>query len=95
LGGKTAGLTPMLSNPLANFIVKLAKQKFNHKMEIMSIHAGLEFGYICEKYPHMVPVSIGPNMWEVHTPNEYAEIKSINFMYDLLLEIMFNYKSLN
>jgi len=94
-GGKTAGLTPMLSNPLANFIVKIAKQKFKHQMKIESIHAGLEFGYICEKYPHMIPVSIGPNMWEVHTPNEYAEVKSINFMYTLLLEVMLNYKSLN
>jgi len=94
-GGKTAGLTPMLSNPLANFIVKTAKQKFKHEMKIESIHAGLEFGYICEKYPHMIPVSIGPNMWEVHTPNEYVEVKSFNFMYELLLQIMINSKSLN
>jgi len=87
-GKQTAGLTPMLSNPLANFIKKIAEQKFKHKMSISSIHAGLEFGFIWQKYNNMVPVSIGPNMWEVHTPNEYVEISSIKFVYDLLIELI-------
>jgi len=82
------GLAPMLNNPLAKKIQEIALSKFNHKMDISSIHAGLEFSYITEKYPDMIPVSIGPTMYEVHTPNEKVEIKSVFFMYDLVKELL-------
>ncbi|GMO14073.1 MAG: beta-Ala-His dipeptidase [Mycoplasmoidaceae bacterium] len=82
------GLAPMLNNPLAKIVQEVAKKEFKHDMKISSVHAGLEFGYIVSKYPKMIPVSIGPNIHNPHTPQEDVEIKSVNFMYDLLCKVI-------
>jgi dipeptidase D len=45
-------------------------------MTVKAMHAGLECGIIGEKYPGMEMVSIGPDMWDVHTPEEKVSISS-------------------
>ncbi|MDR0340659.1 MAG: beta-Ala-His dipeptidase [Mycoplasmataceae bacterium] len=81
------GLDPMVNNPLAEKIQNIANKKFKHKMDIVSVHAGLEMSDILKKYPNMIPASIGPNTYDVHSVNENVEIKSIFFIYDLLKAI--------
>jgi dipeptidase D len=43
---------------------------------IDTIHAGLECGLIGDKYEGMDMISIGPNLREVHTPEERLSIAS-------------------
>jgi dipeptidase D len=51
---------------------------------VTAIHAGLECGIIGSKYPGMDMISMGPNMWNVHSPDEKLSISSSARVYDYL-----------
>lgn len=55
---------------------------------IMALHAGLECGLLLDKMPHAEAISIGPNMYDVHTPNEHLSISSTSNTWDYLLAIL-------
>ncbi|MFO1076189.1 MAG: aminoacyl-histidine dipeptidase [Planctomycetota bacterium] len=57
-------------------------------MLVKAIHAGLECGLIGEKQPGIEMASIGPSMWDVHTPNEHLSISSAGRFWELLREIL-------
>jgi dipeptidase D len=57
-------------------------------MGIKAIHAGLECGLIGEKYPDVQMASIGPDMWDVHTPDEHVNIASVGRFWALLLAVL-------
>ena len=57
-------------------------------MVVKAIHAGLECGLIGEKYPGMEMASIGPSMWDVHTPDERVSIHSVQNFWRLLTAIL-------
>ena len=73
-------------------IVKLVNrvhQELNGKaMAVKAIHAGLECGIIGEKYPGMEMASIGPSMWDVHTPDERVSIGSVQRFWRLLAAVL-------
>jgi dipeptidase D len=49
---------------------------------------GLECGVFSRKIPGIDVISIGPNMFDIHTPSERADIESIRRTYDLLLNTL-------
>jgi len=57
-------------------------------MAIKAIHAGLECGLIGEKYPGLEMASIGPSMWDVHTPDEHVSIPSVKNFWTLLTAVL-------
>jgi dipeptidase D len=57
-------------------------------MAIKAIHAGLECGLIGEKYPQLEMASIGPSMWDVHTPDEHVSIPSVKNFWTLLTAVL-------
>jgi dipeptidase D len=61
---------------------------FGKPMTIKAIHAGLECGLIGEKYPDMEMVSFGPNMWDVHTPDEHVSVPSVANFWKLLVAVL-------
>ncbi len=58
------------------------------KPEIIAIHAGLECGLLGEKVEGLDMISFGPNMYDVHTPNEHVSISSVKHIWDFLIEIL-------
>ena len=60
----------------------------NKKPTIMAIHAGLECGLLLDKMNNAEAISIGPNMFDVHTPNEHLDIKSTENTWNYLLAIL-------
>ena len=64
------------------------QQVFGKDLDIVAIHAGLECGLIGEKYPEMEMVSFGPNMWDVHTPDEHVSIPSVGAFWKLLVAVL-------
>ena len=58
----------------------------------MALHAGLECGLLLDKMPHSQAISLGPNMFEVHTPNEHLSISSTENVWHYLMAIL---KSMN
>ena len=73
-------------------ILKVAQETYErlfHKQpEIMAIHAGLECGLLLDKMPHAQAISLGPDMFEVHTPNEHLNISSTKRTWDYLVAIL-------
>ncbi len=52
------------------------------------IHAGLECGILSTKIPNLDCVSIGPNIYEIHTTEEHMSISSVQRMWNYLVEIV-------
>ena len=61
---------------------------------ITAIHAGVECGLFKEKMPNLDMISIGPNMYDVHTPNEHISISSVERTYEYLLAILKDFKDI-
>ncbi len=70
------------------------EKMFGHKPEISAIHAGLECGLFGEKFGEgeMDMISFGPNLYDVHTPDEHLSISSVERMWNYLLEVLKNVK---
>jgi dipeptidase D len=64
------------------------KEEYGTKAEVMAIHAGLECGFFIEKIPEMDAVSFGPEMYDIHTPNEHLSISSSERTFNLLKKIL-------
>jgi dipeptidase D len=82
------GWQPNPTLPLVKAVCAVHEEVFGKKMGIQAIHAGLECGLIGEKYPEMEMVSFGPNMWDVHTPDEHVSIKSVANFWKLLVAVL-------
>ena len=66
--------------------------KYNKEAKVVAIHAGLECGLLLEKMPHVDAISLGPDMFDVHTPGEHLDIDSTQRTYEYLLDILKNIK---
>lgn len=74
---------------IRDICAKTYKEITGNDAEIVAIHAGLECGYLLEKCKSLVDaISIGPNMADVHSPNEHLEIESVERSYNYLCEIL-------
>lgn len=58
------------------------------KAEMTAIHAGLECGLLKKKLPNTEMISFGPDMTDVHTPNERLSIKSVERTWEFLLALL-------
>lgn len=77
---------------LEHICVEAYDKLVGKKPTIMAIHAGLECGLLLDKMPNAEAISLGPNMYEVHTPNEHLSISSTKNTWEYLLAIL---KSMN
>jgi dipeptidase D len=75
--GGYPGWKPEPDSDLVKIVTGVYKDAFGSEMQVVAMHAGLECGIIGEKYPGMQMVSIGPDMWDVHTPEEHVSIPSV------------------
>ena len=75
-------------SPLRDVMVETYEQMYGVKPQICAIHAGLECGMLAEKLKGTDMVSIGPNMRNVHTPDETLEIRSVQRCWEYLLQVL-------
>ena len=64
------------------------KRMYNKEPEIVAIHAGVECGLFKEKLGDLDMISFGPDLYDVHTPNEHMSISSVERCYEYLLEVL-------
>lgn len=81
---------PNVNSPILGTAVEIFKKQYGHEPKIEAIHAGLECGLIGEKYPNMDMLSFGPNLQDVHSPDERIQISSTERIWNLLVEIIQN-----
>ena len=61
---------------------------YKKEFKIDAIHAGLECGFLEEKLGKLDMISIGPEMWDVHTPYERLSISSSSRVYEFLINVL-------
>ena len=86
--GGYPGWKPEPSASIVKLMTDVHQTVFDRSMEVVAIHAGLECGIIGEKYPGMEMASFGPNMWDVHTPDEHVSIASVGHFWKLLAAVL-------
>lgn len=81
-------------SPIRDLMQKIYEEKFGKPAEVSAIHAGLECGFLKEKVGEMDMISLGPNMWDVHTPQEHLSISSTERVYAFLCDVLKNINTL-
>jgi len=64
------------------------KRMYGKEANIVAIHAGVECGLLSKNLGGLDMISFGPDMYDVHTPQEHLSIKSVGNMWDYLKEIL-------
>ncbi len=78
-------------NPNSNLrkiFINTYKQMYNKDIKVEAIHAGLECGLFAKKMPDVDMISFGPDMENVHTPNERLSISSVARTWEYLKKIL-------
>lgn len=82
------GWTPNPHSQLLETVKKAYTDLYQSEPKVLAIHAGLECGLFLEKYPYLDMVSIGPQMYGVHSPQERLSIPSTDRCYSWLCQIL-------
>ena len=82
------GWAPNPNSPLLEVVKKAYMDLYKSEPKVLAIHAGLECGLFLEKYPYLDMVSIGPQMYGVHSPQERLSIPSTERCYAWLCQTL-------
>ena len=75
-------------SPLRDIMVQTYRDLYGKEPVVAAIHAGLECGLLSEKLPGLDCVSIGPQMYDIHTSREKLSIASTQRTWEFILEIL-------
>lgn len=82
------GWAPVAESLLLDYFKEEYKALYSKDIAVKVIHAGLECGLILEKYPELEMVSVGPTLRGVHSPDERLEIKTVDMVWQLLVNVL-------
>ena len=68
--------------------VEVFRKMYGKEPKVDIIHAGLECGILVGKLPGLECISIGPDMFDVHTPNEKISISSVARVWEYVKRIL-------
>jgi dipeptidase D len=86
--GSYPGWTPKPSAPIVKLMSDLYKERYHSEAKVSACHAGLECGILGTHYPDMQMISFGPNIKGAHSPDERAQISSVQKYWGFLLETL-------
>ena len=70
---------------------KVYSEMFGENIKTLAVHAGLECGCFVDKIQgDMDAISIGPNAWDLHSPDERLSVSSTEKVYKFLTKILEN-----
>ncbi|MEA4853091.1 MAG: beta-Ala-His dipeptidase [Christensenella sp.] len=67
------------------------KKRFQIDLKVAVLHGGLECGVLCQKYPGMDAISIGPDIFKVHSIEEAVSVSSLERVWKVLIGVLENY----
>lgn len=76
------------TSSLRDKAVEIYERQTGKKARFTAIHAGLECGYWAGKRPDLDIISIGPDLFDVHSPKEHASKASVQHVWELLTELL-------
>lgn len=68
--------------------VEAYRRIYGKEPEVMALHAGLECGILADKIDGFDAVSMGPDIFDIHTPSERMNIASVQRTWNYILEIL-------
>lgn len=86
--GDYPGWTPNMDSPILKVLTKLYKDLNGEEPNVAACHAGLECGILGRNYPEMDMISFGPNIKGAHSPDERAQISSVQKYWTFVKEIL-------
>ncbi|MCW3121954.1 MAG: aminoacyl-histidine dipeptidase [Flavipsychrobacter sp.] len=87
-GGAYPGWEPRPDAPIIRVMSDLYQELFHEPVLVNAVHAGLECGILGTNYPHIQMISFGPNIFGAHSPDERAQISSVQKFWSFLLETL-------
>ena len=75
---------------LRDLMCSVYEKMYKKAPEVLVIHAGLECGIFADKLEGLDCVSIGPDNFDIHTPEEHLSIPSTARVYEFILEVLKN-----
>ena len=75
-------------SPLREHMIEVYQDMYQKAPRVEAVHAGLECGLFYEKIPGLDCVSTGPNLWDIHTPQEKMEIASVRRVWEYLIQFL-------
>ena len=86
--GDYPGWTPNMDSKILKLMSGLYEELNGEKPHVAACHAGLECGILGTNYPKMDMISFGPNIKGAHSPDERAQISSVQKYWKFVLEIL-------
>lgn len=86
--GSYPGWKPKPGSEIVKLMETIYEKDFGSKPHVVACHAGLECGIIGANYPEMEMVSFGPTIRGAHSPDEKANIPSVQKFWGFLKEIL-------
>ena len=75
-------------SPLRRLMVKVFEDQYGRTPEVTMIHAGLECGIFSDGIDGLDCISIGPDIKDIHSPDEALDIASVERVWNYLLEVL-------
>ncbi|GAA4238834.1 aminoacyl-histidine dipeptidase [Postechiella marina] len=88
--GDYPGWTPNMDSAILKVLSKIYIDMNGQEAHVAACHAGLECGILGTNYPDMDMISFGPNIKGAHSPDERAQISSVQKYWKFVLEILKN-----
>lgn len=88
--GSYPGWKPKPGSDIVKIMEQIYEKDFGSKPHVVACHAGLECGIIGANYPEMEMVSFGPTIRGAHSPDERANVPSVQKFWKYLQEILAN-----
>ncbi|WP_194768048.1 aminoacyl-histidine dipeptidase [Tamlana sp. I1] len=88
VSGDYPGWTPNMDSAILKVMTKIYEELNGEKAHVAACHAGLECGILGKNYPEMDMISFGPTIKGAHSPDERAQISSVQKYWKFVLEIL-------
>ena len=86
--GRYPGWAFVKDSALQKVMAETYKEMYGREMQVTAIHAGLECGLFCGKISGLDCVSLGPDLYDIHTPSEKMSISSAKRVWEYLLAVL-------
>ena len=86
--GRYPGWDFLPESDLRDTYIRKFKEIMGVDVKTVVIHAGLECGIIKSRIPEMDIISVGPNMRNIHTPDEALDLNSCGRLFEVLKAVL-------
>ncbi|MFC3804295.1 aminoacyl-histidine dipeptidase [Cohnella sp. GCM10012308] len=77
-----------MASPLRDVFLDVYARVYGKPMEVKAVHAGIECGILADRIPGLDAVSYGPDLFDIHTPDERFSISSVERTWNYLRQVL-------